>query len=118
MRSIVLTVMLLAATALAGGCVGSKPAHPDSLGGKITTNGQPVRSIVVTVSGSDGKSAGGMTNEEGVYLIPDPPKGKLAFQLSPPGGKATFPRKYTKPNNGLAFEYTGGTQTYDLDLRP
>lgn len=111
--------VLVALVAGAGcGANGSREAHPDALTGKVTFNGQPVKSVTITAIGPDGKPYGGTTNEEGVYTIPSPTKGRLEFQLIAPGGKAAFPEKYTKPKNGLSFEYAGGKQTYDMELKP
>ena len=110
---------LFVASAVSAGCgAAAREAHPDVLVGKITHNGQPVKSVTVTVLGPGGSPAGGTTNDEGVYTIPNPPKGTLTFQLVAPGsGKPPFPVKYTKPNNDLRVEYTGGKQTYDMDLK-
>jgi hypothetical protein len=111
---------LLASLTLSAGCGigGGREANPEALTGKVTANGQPVKSVTLTVTGPDGKTAGGTTSEAGTYTIPNPPKGALKFQFVAPAGKATFPVKYTKPGNDLAFEYTGGKQTYDIDLKP
>lgn len=117
-RRLISLVALMTAAIFVAGCGTTKEANPEALTGKVTANGQPVRSTTLTVTGPDGKTAGGTTNEEGVYTIPTPPKGNLSFLFIPPGGKATFPTKYTKPGNGLSFEYQGGKQTYDLDLKP
>jgi hypothetical protein len=110
---------LFVASAVSAGCgAAARDAHPDVLVGKITHNGQPVKSVTVTVFGPDGSPAGGTTNDEGVYTLPSPPKGQLKFQLVAPGsGKPPFPVKYTQPNNDLTFEYTGGKQTYDMNLK-
>ncbi|QJW96610.1 carboxypeptidase-like regulatory domain-containing protein [Frigoriglobus tundricola] len=120
MRRTVLPLALVPVLALAAGCgaIGGLEAHPDALTGKITYNGQPVKSVALTVTGPDGKPSGGATNDEGVYTIPNPPKGTLQIQLSAPGGKAAFPVKYTKPNSGLSVAYTGGRLTHNIDLTP
>jgi len=112
-------VLFVALGASAGcGIGGAREAHPDALVGKITHNGQPMKSVAIFVIGPAGETAGGTTNEEGVYTIPSPPKGKLKFRLISPGsGKPRFPVKYTLPNNDLSFEYTDGKQTYDMDLK-
>lgn len=107
----------LIATVLAFGCGKNQEANQDSLTGKVTVNGQPVKTTVITVTGPDGKPSGGTTNDEGVYLIPNPPKGELKFTFVPSGPKSGIPDKYTRPNNDLKFTYTGGKQTYDIDLK-
>lgn len=119
MRRLFAIPLLFALLAAITGCgAGARDANPEALTGKVTFNGQPVKAVTITVLGS-GAPTGGTTNEEGVYTIPNPPKGQLQFQLVAPGsGKAPFPVKYTKPNNGLSFEYTGGKQTYDMELKP
>ena len=112
---------LFVASAVSAGCgIGAKQqeAHPDALVGKITHNGQPVKAVTITVLGPDGTPAGGTANDDGTYTIPNPPKGQLKFQLVAPGsGKPPFPAKYTQPNNDLTFDYTGGKQTYDMNLK-
>ncbi len=115
-----LTVLAACAAAAAVGCgaIGRSDPHPDALTGRITTGGQPVKSVMVTVTGPDGAPAGGTTNDDGVYTIPNPPKGKLKFRLvAPGGGKAPFPTRYATPSNDLTFEYGGGKETYDMDLK-
>jgi hypothetical protein len=122
MIRISLSLIASGAFLLAVGCGGidsSRQAHPDALVGKLTYNGQPLKSVILTATGVDGTLAGGTTNEEGVYTIPSPPRGKLQLQLSAPGtGKLPFPAKYTKPNSDLTTEYTGGKQTFDIELKP
>ena len=111
---------LFLALGLLTGCggTGGREAHPDALTGKVTYNGQPVKSVALTVTGPDGKAVGTTADDQGVYTIPSPPKGQLQFQLAAPGGgKLPFPEKYTKPNNGLSVEYAGGRQTYDIELK-
>lgn len=121
MRSM-FTILSLSVVAFAGagcGAFNGRQANPDALIGRITHNGQPMKSVTLMATGSDGTPVGGTTNDEGVYTIPNPPKGNLQFQLVSPGsGKPVFPTKYTKPNNGLGCQYTGGRQTYDMDLKP
>ena len=117
LRTIPVLILFAAVCAVAGCGAGAREANPDALTGKITYNGQPVRSVTVTAMSPSGP-AGGTTNDEGVYTIPNPPKGKLTFQLVSPGsGKPSFPVKYTQPNGELSFEYTGGKQTYNMDLK-
>src|SRR4051794_25740176 len=97
----VLSVLALftAVGTIAGCGAGARDANPEALTGKITFNGQPVKAVTVTAISPAG-AAGGTTNDDGVYTIPNPPKGKLQFQLVSPGsGKAPFPAKYTRPNS-------------------
>jgi hypothetical protein len=116
-RMFAITALLALSGAIAGCGAGAREANPDALTGKITYNGQPLKAVTVMAIGG-GTPAGGTTNDEGVYTIPNPPKGKLKFQLTAPGsGKTPFPAKYTKPDNDLSFEYTGGKQTYNMDLK-
>ena len=109
---------VLVLSAAAGcGAVGRGDPHPDALVGRITTAGRPVKSVVVTAYGPDGKPAGGMTNDDGVYTIPNPPKGKLTFQIMSPGaGKPPFPARYSTRSNDLSVDYSGGKQTFDMEL--
>jgi hypothetical protein len=114
---------LLMCLAALVGCSGS--GKPGSLSGTVKFNGQPARYVTVVVTSADGKTAGGTANENGVYLIPDPPKGTLKFQiLGGRGGNrqgstvATLPPRYARPDNGLGLEYTGGKKTFDIELTP
>ncbi|OWK46383.1 hypothetical protein FRUB_00082 [Fimbriiglobus ruber] len=61
----------------------------------------------------------------------NPPKGALKFQLAsmapppPPGftpsarsaGGPVIPPKYTTPDNGLSFDYSGGNKTFNIDIK-
>ncbi|VTR99110.1 carboxypeptidase-like regulatory domain-containing protein [Tuwongella immobilis] len=103
------------------GCSGGSTSNDDtaeSINGKITFKGEPVKGVTLIVKSADGKDAGGSTNEVGEYTIPSPPKGKLGFMLIPAGGKAAFPAKYTKAGNDLSFDYQGGKQTFNIELKP
>jgi hypothetical protein len=111
-------LLAVAALTLAAGCDSGRDAHPDALSGKVTSKGQPVQYATIIVTGPDGRTAGGTTNEAGEYTIPSPPEGALTFHFAPAGKKSTVPAKYAKANNGLSFTYTGGKQTYDIDLTP
>ena len=109
------------------GCGGSADpkAGKDILSGKVLVGDQPARQVIITVTGQDGKVAGGTTSEAGEYTIPDPPKGKLKFMVSGsrPGAKlapnapSVVPPKYSNPNE-LEFDYAGGKQTFDLKMTP
>jgi len=121
----------LAASGLVVAGCGSERSD-DLLTGRVTVAAQPANQITVTVVGAEGKEGSGLTNREGTYRIENPPKGKLTFVLStfvpppPPGtpaapippGTVKVPEKYTKPGNGLSFDYSGGRQKYDIDLNP
>lgn len=112
------TALTALAVMTAIGCgAGGGVAHPDALSGKVTAGGKPVASATLVVTGPEGQSSGGTTNDDGTYLIPEPPKGKLSFQFIMTSNKSLIPAKYSKPNNGLTFDYTGGSQTYDIDLK-
>lgn len=117
MRVSSLGLLVLGCIISAGCSQSGGDAHPDSLSGKITFQGQPVPEATMIVTGSDGKTAGGSANAAGEYLIPEPPKGKLKFQFFPGAKKDSIPMKYLKPDNDLSFEFIGGKQTYDIDLK-
>ena len=95
----------------------SKDDTLQSISGKVIFKGEPVKSTTIVVSGPNNASAGGTSNEQGEYIIPNPPTGLLKFQLIP-AGKVPFPAKYTKANNDLTFDYQGGKQTFNLELKP
>ncbi|WP_157369664.1 carboxypeptidase-like regulatory domain-containing protein [Zavarzinella formosa] len=92
------------------------------LTGKITVGGQPARQVMITAIGSGGV-AGTTSTDTGEFTIPDPPKGKLKFTIfgSQPGVKpaansaSVVPPKYAGPNE-LEFDYTGGSQHFDIQM--
>src|SRR5262245_31489890 len=129
MRLLILCSLLLLGL-LAMGC-SSEPNGSNVLTGKVTLNGQPAKNVTVTVAGVDRLEANGATGDDGVYRIPNPPLGVLQVRVTgfvpppprgvkappPPPGSTNVPAKYTKPNNGLAVEYTGGKQSYDIEMQ-
>lgn len=92
-----------------------------SLTGRITSGGQPIPFLNLMASGPKGYNTGGSTNENGEYTMPEPPKGLLRFQVFIPGKLpkgVTITEKYAKADgSGLTFEYKGGRQTFDIDLK-
>jgi hypothetical protein len=117
-RCFQLTALLGAALALAsGGCGNQNTSGKNLLSGTVKADGQLVPDVPLVVTGPDGKTAGGMTDPKGEYIIPDPPQGKLQFHFMPAGPSAKLiPKKYTKTGNGLEFDYTGGKQTYNVEM--
>lgn len=124
--------LLLPVGLLASGCGSSTdPGEAGVLSGRVTLNGQPVKDATVVVVGPDRSEASGLSGAEGEYRIANPPKGLLRFRLSsfvpppppgvqappPPPGVVAIPRKYTTLGNGLEFNYAGGKQTFDIDLK-
>jgi hypothetical protein len=110
-------LLAAAAVVVSVGCGGGGNSEKNVLSGTVKANGQLVSDLPLVVTGPDGKTAGGMTNPQGEYIIPDPPQGKLQFHFTPAGPAAKLvPKKYTKPGNGLEFDYTGGKQKYDIEL--
>ncbi|OWK46386.1 hypothetical protein FRUB_00085 [Fimbriiglobus ruber] len=102
------------------------------LSGKVTVNGQPAKDVtVVALVSGGGHEASGLTGADGTYRIVNPPKGAMKFRLStlapppppgitappPPPGATAIPPKYTTPENGLSFEYSGGKKTYNIDIK-
>lgn len=117
MRAGVLAAAVVFA-ALAGGCGGGEKRGGE-LSGKVTVNGHPAGVMTLVVTGPDGKTAGGNTNDAGEYRIPDPPVGELKFQfIAPkqPGKTAGVPPKYASPNSGITHTYSGGKDTFNIDL--
>lgn len=47
-----------------------------------------------------------------------PPPAKEVSAPPPPPVPTLIPAKYRKEGNELSFEYTGGRQTYNIDLKP
>ncbi len=116
------------------GCGESGTSPGDSVSGKVTLGGQPVAGTVVFVW-PDRKEMSAPLTVEGKYQILNPAKGEVqilvkapATMVVPKGAKALEmpgavptvgtlpPEKYAKPKNGLAFNITGGQQTYDIVL--
>jgi hypothetical protein len=116
LRGLALMLILL----VVAGC-GGQPVNPDAaniLSGRVTHKGNPVPNLTLVVSGPDGSKRGGSTNDQGEYRIPNPPQGKLSFQFIEAGrpGSSAIPKKYAQPNNGVNYDYTGGLQTFDIQL--
>jgi hypothetical protein len=85
------------------------------LRGRVTVRGVPVPYVTLMATAANG------ANENGEYLMPAPPLGELKFQVFVPAKLPkgmTLPERYGKPNSGLTFPYTGGQQTFDIDLQP
>jgi hypothetical protein len=101
------------------------------LSGKVTLNSQVLTMGTVMVIGPDRTEASAQIHSDGSYRIENPPKGELKFKAfilppPPPGvppmppvkGQPVVPAKYIEYKNELAFDYTGGKQTYDVVMNP
>ena len=125
---------------------GCGPAGPaNSVAGKVTLGGQPVRGTIV-FRGADGKEATAPVGPTGgTYAIADPPVGEVTILvkgdalavLAPPPtlpgapaapdmtnavktGSATVPppAKYADASGGLKYTVKAGRQTHDIELTP
>jgi hypothetical protein len=132
--------MFIAATLFAAGCGGPKANEPtESVSGKVLLEGQPVAGTVY-FTGSDGREIPAAINVEGKYTVANPPKGEGKFTVksnlpaapagapqpkagsevaAPEGvvGKVP-PAKYALPGHAIAYNYAGGKQTFDIELKP
>ena len=116
MRPALLTVALFA---VGCGAQSENTGVEGMLSGTVTTSGQPIPFVALTVTAPDGTIAGGAADEKGFYRIPSPPKGMLKFQFDVPGDPGqgmAIPAKYSQPGNEVTFESDGGTQTFDIKL--
>jgi hypothetical protein len=121
--------LLAAACAAAAGCGGSPDdGRQNVLSGTVRLNGQPPEYVMIVAVGPDGKEVSGPRMPDGSYQIVDPPTGPLKFKFAggpppPPGTReksntGNIPAKYLSVKNELQFDYTGGRQKYDIDLKP
>ncbi|QEL14422.1 peptidase associated/transthyretin-like domain-containing protein [Limnoglobus roseus] len=130
MRTRILSAVVVVSGLLSAGCGGGSNGPGNVLSGVVTVDGRPVKEVNVLATGGAAQLSA-LTNEQGEYRFENPPKGALKFQLTsmappppgvpgspPPPAAAGVPTKYTKPGNDLAFEYAGGKQTYNMDLKP
>lgn len=113
----------------------------NSLTGTITFNGKPVSFATIMVKGADGTEKNGPTDEQGKYIVVDPPEGPLKFKIvavppppppgapeagqgggapawKPPPGALSLPKRYGDFENEVTFTYEGGKQTFDIELKP
>jgi hypothetical protein len=133
----ILITLVLSSTLALAGCGGNKGSEgpKESLKGKVTLNGQPVSGMVIFV-GSDKKEISTAIAANGEYMIPNPPKGEGYFLVKGMGGSGDAPKgdlkgakldvpqasgaappaKYSKPNNGLTANFSGGHQEHNLEL--
>ncbi len=131
MKRLVSSLFILAAGLFATGCESDVSGVANVLSGTITVGGVPASEVTLVAIGPDGVEATGLTDGTGKYRIENPPKGALRFRLGsqvpppppgvqappPPPDAANIPAKYRTAKNELTFEYTGGKQTYDFDLK-
>lgn len=111
-----------------GGGAGTGERTPNVLSGTVRLNGDPVEFVMLVAAGPDGTEVSGPHLPGGRYEIENPPAGRLTFRFAaappdagPPGGrppKSGIPAKYFTARNDLSFEYAGGKQTYDIELKP
>ena len=130
---------MLGAAVLLAAAVGCGGPSASSLSGKVRLDGQPVRHALVVVIGPDGKQGVGTTDEAGVYVVMNPPRGKCQVTVAPSlpvqnpalaqgvkvpppadGGAVStpVPARYASPGNGLDVEVSGDRQIYDITLTP
>jgi hypothetical protein len=120
-----LLIVLLAAT----GCGGqTQPTgEENTLTGTVVLNGQPADYSMVVAIGPNGQEATGPRLADGSYNIINPPTGMLKFKFAagppipggPPAAKTgNVPAKYLSETKELTFEYAGGNQVYNIELKP
>ncbi|MFO0930022.1 MAG: carboxypeptidase-like regulatory domain-containing protein [Gemmataceae bacterium] len=107
------------AVALAG-CGGGNRGPADVLRGTITVGGRPAAGVQVVATTADGRVAGGTSNENGEYRMPDAPRGSLQVRFasadSLPPGSVRVPPRYRSAT--VPIDYSGGVVTKDFDLTP
>ena len=133
-RRLKVSLWLLPLLACAAGCGSPK------LSGKVTYNGEPLHSGIVSITAANGWVGTSQINDDGTYSIANVPAGsakiavdnfssepgtKLARKIPRPPDKShptqappvKIPEKYKDPKtSGLTLEVTGGRQTYDIKL--
>ena len=138
-------LMLLAGTL---GCGSGDRMPANAITGTVTFKGAPVRFASLAAFGAEGEQRVSRTDEDGHYLIVNPPPGELSIRfvdlpppspprpnpppragvkydipppreaMTPPPPPTNIPARYLKPDGGLPFHYTGGRQTFDIDIKP
>lgn len=120
--------IFLAVFVLAGcGESTNSDGEPNTLSGMVTMAGEPVEYNMIVAVGPGGKEVSAPRKADGSYRIVSPPTGLLKFKFAAgppiPGGPAklktgNIPVKYLSPKSELEFEYKGGNQTFDIELKP
>ncbi len=130
-------LVLPAALVFVPGC-----SETNSVSGKVTFNGAPVKAGFVTFIGADNKRKVANIGSDGEYQLNQPPMGTVKVTVAGVSGSAplpragrsvprdlhgvsqespssqALPRRYADPDNGLTFEVTGGAQRFDIELTP
>ena len=121
---------IVALVGLAGvGCDAPGPAEARNvLTGSVTVGGQPAQFGMIAAVGPGGAEASGPRLADGSYQIVNPPTGLLKFKFAagPPvpefdttkAGTGNVPKKYLTADTDLQFDYKGGSQKYDIALKP
>jgi hypothetical protein len=142
---VLMTAVLLTGTL---GCSSGDRMPANSITGTVTLKGAPVRFASLAAISRDGEQRVSRTDEDGHFLIVNPPAGELIIRfvdlpppspprpnpppragvkydipppreaMTPPPPPTTIPARYVKPDAGLPFHYEGGRQTFDIDLKP
>jgi hypothetical protein len=108
--------------------------------GKVTLNGSPVKSGVVTFHGEGQRQNVANINADGEYMADNLPPGTYAVSvrslptnvmmgpmrlphgvqppLPTPAASEYIPRKYESSNSGLTFTVSSGAQQFDIALTP
>jgi hypothetical protein len=82
-----------------GGCGGGTTGNANYIKGKVTLEGKPVSGTVIFV-GSDKKEISSPTSVDGLYQIPNPPKGEGYFLVKGGLGAALPVEKGDKSGKG------------------
>ncbi len=111
--------------------------------GKVTLNGKPVTSGIVTFTTGKLPPTSAPINKDGEYTIQDSPVGEMKITLNnapplaesidpsktatagpqkiptaPAGETGPIPAKYAKEGNGLTYTVKSGEQTFNIPLTP
>jgi hypothetical protein len=125
------SLWLLPLLACTAGCGSPK------LSGKVTYNGEPLRSGLVSITAANGWVGTSQIDEDGNYSIANVPSGSAKITVDnfssevrgiprnvkrPPHAEPTapvkIPPKYKDPKtSGLTCEVTGGRQTHNIELK-
>jgi hypothetical protein len=128
------SLWLLPLLACTAGCGSPK------LSGKVTYNGELLRSGLVSITAANGWVGTSQINEDGTYSIANVPPGSAKIAVdnfssdarskpprdikhrpprpAPTDTSVKIPVKYKKPEtSGLTCEVTGGRQTHNIELK-